>query len=90
MAIFNTTDTIGIFLTGITNNMTGDITLTLITLMFVIMLFFLALRIPLEFTAILIVPLLIVVMVYDSSHWKSITSIIVFYLAIMFAKFFLK
>lgn len=75
---------------GFTNSVTGDITLTLFTLVMLIMLFFIALRLPLEMSAVLIVPLLIVFMIYDSANWKPIAGIVTFYLAIMFARFFMR
>ena len=77
-------------LIGFTNSVTGDIVLTLFTLMMLIMFFFIALRIPVEMTAILIIPLLIVFMITDSAHWKPISGMITFYVAVMFARFFMR
>jgi hypothetical protein len=88
--MFNESGIFGTLIIGFTNSVTGDITLTLFTLIMLIMLFFIAMRIPIELTAILVIPLLIVFMIYDSSNWKPIAGMITFYLAIMFARFFMR
>lgn len=88
--MFNETGIFGTFIVGFTNTVTGDITLTLLTLTILIMFLFFALRIPVELSAILILPMLMVFMIYDSAHWKPIAGIVTFYLAILFAKFFMR
>lgn len=88
--MFNTSDIFGTMIIGLTNNVTGDIYLTLFTIMMVVMLFFLALRIPVELSVILILPLLIVFMADGTSDWRAIGGITIIYLSLMFGKYFFK
>jgi hypothetical protein len=88
--MFNQTGIFGIFIINFTNSVTGDIYLTLLTLMMIIFFFFLALRIPVEFSTILIIPLLIVFMLDGGGDWKAITGIAMLYLSIVFARFFMR
>lgn len=90
MPMFNETGIFGTLIINFTNNITGDIYLTLFSLMIIIFLFFLALRIPIEMTVILIVPLLIVFMAYGGADWKPVTGILLLYLGILFARFFMR
>ena len=90
MAMYNETGIFGTLILNYTNHITGNIYLTLFSLMIVIFLFFLALRIPIEMTAILIVPLLIVFMAYGGGDWKAVTGILLLYLSIMFGRFFMR
>lgn len=88
--MFNESGFFGILVINMTNHLTGNVYLTLLTLVFIIFLFFLAMRIPIELTAILVVPLLIVFMSQNGGDWKTITAVIMLYLAIMFGRFFIK
>lgn len=88
--MFNQTGLFGTMMIGLTNTMTGDIYLTLFTLMFIVFLFFLALKIPLELTSILILPLIMVFMLDGGGDWTGFAGILVLYLALMFGKYFLK
>lgn len=87
---FNTSDFIGLIIINFTNNVSGDIFLTLLSLLFAIIMFFLALRIPLELTTILILPLLIIFMAYSGGDWKPVAGIMVLYLSIVFGRFFFR
>lgn len=58
----NQTGTIGVIFEAITNNVTGSVYLTLLGLMIIIILFFMLFRVPIEFTAILILPMCIIFM----------------------------
>lgn len=85
---FNQTDFIGLIIINFTNNVSGNLFLTLLCLMFAVIMFFLALRIPIEFTAILVLPLLIVFMAYGGGDWKPIAGVMLLYLGIIFGRFF--
>lgn len=88
--MFNQTDVVGVLIINFTNNITGDVYLTLLTLFLFVFMFFLALRIPIELTAILLVPLIILYMAEAGAGWLSISGILTLYLAIMFARFFMR
>lgn len=86
---FNTSNEIGLLIYSLTTYVTGSIFLSLFSIMVLIMLFFLALRIPLELTVFLITPLIIVFMAYVGGDWKTYAGLIAIYLSIIFGKFFL-
>ena len=88
--MFNETNLVGIFIIQFTNNITGDIFLTLLTIFLFIFMFFLAMRIPIELTAILIVPLLIIYMSEGGAGWETITGAILLYLGVMFGRYFMR
>lgn len=88
--MFNQSGLLGTMLIGLTNQLTGDLYLTLFTLMMIIFLFFLALKIPLEITAVLILPLIMVFMLDSGGDWQGFAGILVLYLGLMFARFFLR
>lgn len=90
MALFNETDIFGILIVNFTNNVTGDIFLSLFMIMFLIFMFFVALRIPIELTAVIMLPLLITFMAYAGGNWLPVAGIFLLYLAILFARFFFK
>lgn len=71
---------------GLTS-ITGSFFLSLLVLVILIMLFALALRIPLEFTAIFILPLLIVLVGYES-QLLSVFGVLLLYLGVLFGKHF--
>lgn len=72
---------------SITTNVTGSLFLTLLLLVFLIMGFALAFRIPVEFTVILIFPLLVGFAAY-SSAFMPVTAVGIIYLAVLIAKNF--
>jgi len=90
MTFINMTNSIGIIIASGTNYATGDIFLTLLFLMFVLVAFAIMFGIQLEFTTIFILPLLLGYMAYYST-FIAIGSVILIYLAIVFSKkFFIK
>lgn len=83
----NQSGTIYTILNAITYNVTGDIFTTFLLIMLCLLFLGLALRIPLEFTSLLILPLLLIIMAY-SGQYIQIGGIIVIYLSIVLAKNF--
>lgn len=81
----NMTGSLGTIYEGITYNITGSEFLTLFFIILLVMLFFMMFRIPIELSAVLILPLLIVVMAY-SGEFFAITGLILIYLALLLAK----
>ena len=88
--MFNTSDIMGAVIINFTNTVTGDLYLTLFSFIFLIFMFFLALRLPIELSTILIVPLIIVFAAYSGADWKGFAGVLLFYLAIMFGRFFMR
>jgi len=90
MAITNSTGTIGIIIDAITTNITGDPFLTMIFIFLIAITLFAILRVPLELSSILVVPLAIIMMVY-SKQFVAIGGALLIYLGLIFAKrFFIK
>jgi len=63
MAWINWTGTIGNLITNASENVTGDVIITLISITIILIILALALKIPLEFTAAIILPMMIVTMI---------------------------
>ena len=87
MVFINETGIMNTLLIEATNNLTGDIFITLLLLMIIIIAFFLMFRIPIEATAIFILPLLLTFMSYYS-NFVAIGGLFLIYLAVLFAKNF--
>jgi hypothetical protein len=90
MVFINQEDLLGIVIAYLTYNVTGSIFLTLLFLFMVILLGALAMRIPLELTAILVLPLVIVLMSQYSGEWQSIAGAFILYLGVIMARFWMK
>jgi hypothetical protein len=84
---FNSTDHFGTVLYYMTTDITGSLFLTLLIILLVIVAVALALRIPVEFTAVLIVPVMLVLMAY-TSEFLAIGGLLLIYLGILTAKNF--
>jgi len=84
----NETGITGIVIEGIIANVTGSMFLTLLIALALIIVFALMFRIPLEFTALLIFPLIIGFFVYGGAAFGSVLGIILIYLAVLLAKNF--
>lgn len=65
--LFNASSEIGILLTNATNNVTGDMTLTLVSLMVIVVALFMAFRLPAELSLIMTLPLIIVLMAFNAT-----------------------
>lgn len=83
----NQSQTIGMIVTQMTINSTGSLFLTYLSIVFIILLIAMVFRIPLEFTAIIVMPLLLTLMAYYSAFW-TFGGIMLIYLAFLFAKHF--
>lgn len=91
MTLFiNETGTIGIIYNAVTNSITGSEFLTLLGLIIIIILFFMLFRLPIEATAILVLPMLLTFMAFNDNLFAMVGAILI-YLAILFAKnYFIK
>lgn len=81
----NSSAAIGMFLTNATTTMTGDMFLTLLLLIIIIVGVAAMFGIPMEFTAIFVIPLLIAYLV-QYGGFVPIISLIVIYLGIILTK----
>jgi hypothetical protein len=88
MALFNNTGFIYTVTEAISSNITGDLFLTLLLYVLLIMLLAFAFRIPLEFTVILVFPLLIAFGVEAGAGFAPVLGVGIVYLAVLFAKNF--
>ena len=79
----NATGDIGIAINAITQNLTGDIIATMIMLLVFLFALALVMQIPLEFFAILILPLCITISAYQGGFVLSVVLIIFYFAAII-------
>jgi len=84
----NCSQSVGKVVLGLTSQMTGDIVLTLLLILICIIAIALMFGIPLEFTAILIVPLILAYMAYFA-EFVTYGLILMVYLAFLFGKNFI-
>jgi len=87
MVFVNESGIISVLLVNATNNLTGDIFLTLLGLVIIIIAFFLMFRIPVELTAILILPLMLTFMSFYG-NFVAIGGVLLIYVAFILAKNF--
>jgi len=76
-----------IFLLTSVNEVTGSLFITLFFIVLVLIIIALMLRIPIEFTAIIVLPFLISVTAYESSL-MSVTGVFLIYIALLLANNF--
>lgn len=88
MVFYNSSSEIGLLIDGATYNITGDMFLTLLALMMLFLAFFLMFRIPLIYTAVLILPLMLVMMAY-TSQFLAIGGLLLIYLAILIGNYWI-
>lgn len=88
MVFYNSSSEIGLLIDGATFNITGDLFLTLLALLIVVLAFFLMFRIPMIYSAVLILPLMIVMMAY-TSQFLAIGGLFLIYLAILIGNYWL-
>jgi len=87
----NETGFIGQIVAYTTYNVTGSLFLTLLGMVMILILIAVMLRIPIEFTAIFIMPVLLVLMAYQSGTFTAIGGVFLIYIGILMAKnFFFK
>jgi hypothetical protein len=87
MVFFNETGQIGMIIVTATTNITGSLFLTLLMMIIILLSISMLFRIPIEFTSIFILPLLLIFMAY-SSEFLAIGGIFLIYMGIIFAKNF--
>lgn len=85
---YNETGIMGQAIYLMTVNITGSLFLTLLLMVLFFMACFMMFRLPVELTALFILPLLIILMAYQG-EFLAIGGVITVYLAIIFAKNFL-
>ena len=88
MGLFNETGIIYVVTNAITTNVAGDLFLTLLLPVLMVMLFAFAFRIPLEFTVILVFPLLIGFCVEGGAGFMPVLGVGILYLSVLLAKNF--
>lgn len=88
MALFNETGFIYAVVDGMTTNITGNIFLTLLLIVVALMLFAFAFRIAIEFTGILVFPLLIGLGVEGGAAFAPVLGVGIIYLSVLLAKNF--
>ncbi len=87
MGLYNDTGTLGVIITYLTINVTGSLFMTLLIIVISLMALTMLFKIPLEFSSIIILPLLLVLMAY-STEWLAFGSVTLLYLGIILAKMY--
>lgn len=85
VTLFNESSSFGMIYNAVNTNITGSVFLTLLLIVFAIILLFLAFRLPLEASAILVLPLLITFLAFESSLY-TIGGVTLIYLGVLWAK----
>lgn len=83
--LINTTNGIGSMVVYLTNNVTGSLFLTLMFIVILVLAFAMILRVPMEFSAVFVLPLLIGIMAYYG-EFVSVGGVFIIYLAIILSK----
>ena len=74
-------------LAGLSISTTGSLFLTMLFIVFLLMIVAVAMRIPVEFTAIIVLPLALTLLACDGD-WLAITGLLLIYLGILLGKNF--
>lgn len=85
--LINTSGEIGVILEYLTYNVTGSLFLSLLAFMFVLFALALAFRIPIEWTAVIVFPM-ILVLVATTTQFLPILGVFIIYLGIIVSKNF--
>ena len=85
MVFINETDVIGVIILNLNTNVTGSIFMTGLLIIILLMASAMAFRIPIEYSVLVVIPLLLVLMTY-SSDFMAIGGLFLMYLAVIFAK----
>lgn len=75
----------GVAMAGLSQNVTGSYFLSLLAIVLLLLVIALALRIPMEFTAILVMPMLLGALACDGD-WMGIAGVAIIYLGILLGK----
>jgi len=85
---YNSSGSFGTIIDAWTYNVTGDLFLTLLSITILMLAFCLMFKLPLEFSAIILLPLFIVSMAW-SSQFLAIGGLALVYIGILVAKWFI-
>lgn len=85
----NSTGSVGVIFDGLVNNVAGDITTAITLIILFICVLTLLFRLPLEFSALFIMPLLIVCFAFNVANIGALIVITVLYLAVLVGKNFI-
>lgn len=85
MVLYDETGTMGIIINSMTSDVTGSLFVTLLLIVIFVMAIAFMFRIPVEWTIIFVVPLLIVIMAY-SSDFLAVSGVLLIYLGILIGK----
>lgn len=88
MAYLNTSGPVGIMLEYFTYNVTGSLFLTLLALILFLIFIAMALNIPVEWTSLFVIPLLLVSVSSQGDLWSILGALLIF-LSFIFAKRFI-
>lgn len=83
--LFNDTGTIGIIINAVNTNITGSQFLTFLLIIAVILMFFLAFRIPLEASVLLVLPLILTFLAYSNDLY-AVGGVVLIYVGVLWAK----
>jgi len=86
MGFLNTTGFLGEMFVSFTTHVTGTTFLTLLAIMILLIGLFTMFRIPIEVTLILLVPVLIVFMAWNSGGFLAVGGVILLMLSVLLAK----
>jgi hypothetical protein len=87
MTFINESTSTGVIINYLTNNVTGDLFLTLLLILVCFLTFCMVFRIPLEYTVPLVLPLLLVYMSF-TSQFLAVGGVLLIYSAVVFVKMF--
>jgi hypothetical protein len=85
---YNSSGSFGLIIDAWTYNVTGDLYLTLVSFVLLLFAFCLMFKIPIEFTAIIVLPMMIVAMAW-SSQFLAIGGLTLIYIGVLVAKWFI-
>lgn len=83
---YNDTGIVGNLIVHGTDKLTGDLFLTLLMVLFVVLLIAFIFRLPLELMLIFVTPLILVYMAFAGGSWVAIGGVLLIILAIITAK----
>jgi len=84
---YNETQLIGLWIESATINITGSLFLTLLLIFIAIMMMFMMLRMPIEYSIILNTPLMLIMMAY-SSEFIAVGGAFLMYMGLLLGKYF--
>jgi hypothetical protein len=85
---FNTTGEVGVILEAMTTNVTGSVFLTLLAVVIVVMALAFAARIPIEWTALIIYPVILATATV-TDEFLPVLGVLIFYSAVLLSKNFI-